>query len=112
MHSSPKTISCIEQIKSGIATSRSSCSRSASKAWWSGDDERIVSEQRCRILGTIIKPPLLKENDWLRLSSEKLGIQPHPSMFRASTNSGSAAKFADQDIDDFKVHSLQSQRML
>jgi len=60
-----------------------------------------------RILGTIIKPPSLKEDDWLRLSSEKLGIEP--SMFRASANSGSAAKFADQDIDDFKgSHSTES----
>jgi len=73
---SPKTILCIKQTKSGIATSRSS---------GAVDLHQKLGGQKCwlrRILGTIIKLPTLKEDDWLRLSSEKLGIQPHPSMFR------------------------------
>ena len=37
-----------------------------------------------KIFSTLTKQPLLKEDDWLTLSSEKLGIQPHPLLLRAS----------------------------
>ena len=65
------------------------CSRSVFKAWrrvgTTNDWVPVDRSGGCiRILGTLTKQPLPKEDDWLTLSLEKLGIEPHRSILPAS----------------------------
>ena len=60
-----------------------------------------------RILGTLITHPSLKEEDWPRLSSEKLGTQPYPLIPRASANGSGSYDYVQgltsDSVDEIRI---------